>query len=424
MGMKKTEAGIIPEEWNVQSFSDTFRILNNNTFSRAELNYDSGQFRNIHYGDVLILYPEILDCTRPDVPFINEGTKISGSAQALQDGDIVMADTAEDETVGKVTEVINTTEKTVMSGLHTIPCRVKSGEFVSGWLGYYMNSHLYHDQLLPFIHGTKVSSVSKSSLGKTIIIIPAAKEQERIVAALADIDALIDGLQKLIKKKKAVRRGSLQFLLNDDHKYEWDECPITDLLKSGGIKIGPFGSQLKKEMLLTDGLFKVYGQENIYENDFSIGDRFLTSDHFQRLSSCEISPGDFMMSTMGTIGKCAIAPKIIQKGIMDSHLIRLRFDERKINPEYVLHLFSDQFDYLKRQTQQLSVGGIMDGLSVGIVSKLKVKYPKNKEDQVELINIFNDMEADIRNYEKELLKYQRVKQGMMEELLTGKVRLV
>lgn len=424
MGMKKTEAGIIPEEWDVQSFAVTFRILNNNTFSRAELNYDSGQFRNIHYGDVLILYPEVLDCTRADVPFINEGAKISGAAQTLKDGDIVMADTAEDETVGKVTEVINTAEKPVMSGLHTIPCRVKSGEFAPGWLGYYMNSHLYHDQLLPFIHGTKVSSVSRGSLGKTVIIIPSAKEQERIVDALADIDVLIDNLQKLIQKKKDIRRGSLQFLLSDDHKYEWDECSITDLLRSGGIKIGPFGSQLKKEMLLTDGLYKVYGQENIYENDFLIGDRFLTPDHFQKLSSCEILPGDFLMSTMGTIGKCAIAPQTIQKGIMDSHLIRLRFDERKINPEYVLQLFSDQFDFLKRQTQQLSVGGIMDGLSVGIVSKLKVKYPKNKEEQLELINIFNDMEADIHNYEEELLKYQRVKQGMMEELLTGKVRLV
>ena len=157
MGIKKTEIGMIPEEWNVQSFSDTFRILNNNTYSRAELNYASGQFRNIHYGDVLILFPEVLDCTREDVPYINDEVRISGSAQPLQDGDVVMADTAEDETVGKVTEVMNTSDKPVMAGLHTIPCRVKSGEFVPKWLGYYMNSHLYHDQLLPYIHGTKVS---------------------------------------------------------------------------------------------------------------------------------------------------------------------------------------------------------------------------------------------------------------------------
>ena len=163
-GYKQTEVGVIPEDWTVQSFADTFRILNNNTFSRAELNYVSGQFKNIHYGDILIRFPEVLDCTRDDVPYINDEARISGSAQVLQNGDIVMADTAEDETVGKVTEVMNTSKKPVLSGLHTIPCRVKVGEFVPKWLGYYMNSHLYHDQLLPYIHGTKVSSVSKSSL--------------------------------------------------------------------------------------------------------------------------------------------------------------------------------------------------------------------------------------------------------------------
>lgn len=296
--------------------------------------------------------------------------------------------------------------------------------FYKDYLYYALSSELTMQQYITMAAGSSVQNLNKDKVSKVVIHCPKVPEQKKIAESLSAIDALLVDLQKLIQKKRDVRRGSLQLLLNNDHKYEWDECSITDLLKAGGIKIGPFGSQLKKEMLLTDGLFKVYGQENIYENDFSIGNRFLTPDHFQRLSSCEILPGDFLMSTMGTIGKCAIVPQKIQKGIMDSHLVRLRFDERKINPEYVLHLFSDQFDYLKRQTQQLSVGGIMDGLSVGIVSKLKVKYPKNQEDQLELINIFNDMEADIHNYEEELLKYQRVKQGMMEELLTGKVRLV
>lgn len=213
MGMKQTETGMIPEEWTVQSFSDTFRILSNNTFSRAELNYVSGRFRNIHYGDVLILFPEVLDCTRDDVPYINDEARISGSAQTLQDGDIVIADTAEDETVGKVTEVINTSKKPVMSGLHTIPCRVKAGEFAPKWLGYYMNFHLYHDQLLPYIHGTKVSSVSKGSLGGTAIIVPSIEEQEKIVEVLSDIDTLIVDLQKLIRKKKDIRQGTMQMLV-------------------------------------------------------------------------------------------------------------------------------------------------------------------------------------------------------------------
>ena len=130
------------------------------------------------------------------------------------------------------------------------------------------------------------------------------------------------------------------------------------------------------------------------------------------------------MSSMGTIGKCAIVPENIQRGIMDSHLIRLRFDEKKIRQRYILHLFSDQFDYLKLQTQKMSVGGIMDGLSVGIVSKLVVRYPKETRDQEEIVAVFDDMDAEIQKLERKLSKYQQVKQGIMEELLTGRVRLI
>lgn len=292
------------------------------------------------------------------------------------------------------------------------------------YLYYALSSDLTMQQYVAMAAGSSVQNLNKEKVSKVVLPCPKILEQKKIAEVLSSIDALIVDLQKLIQKKKDIRRGSLQFYLNDKNRYEWVECPITELLKSGGIKIGPFGSQLKKEMLLSDGLYKVYGQENVYERDFSIGGRFLTPEHFQRLNSCEIIPGDFLMSTMGTIGKCAIVPEHIQRGIMDSHLIRLRFDEKKIKQRYILHLFSDQFDYLKRQTQQLSVGGIMEGLSVAIVSKLIVRYPKKAKDQKEIIEIFDDMNLEIRKLEEKLSKYQKIKQGMMEELLTGKVRLM
>ena len=292
------------------------------------------------------------------------------------------------------------------------------------YLYYALSSDLTMQQYVAMAAGSSVQNLNKENVSKEVLPCPKILEQKKIAEVLSSIDALIVDLQKLIQKKKDIRRGSLQFYLNDKNRYEWVECPITELLKSGGIKIGPFGSQLKKEMLLSDGLYKVYGQENVYERDFSIGGRFLTPEHFQRLNSCEIIPGDFLMSTMGTIGKCAIVPEHIQRGIMYSHLIRLRFDEKKIEQRYILHLFSDQFDYLKRQTQQLSVGGIMEGLSVAIVSKLIVRYPKKAKDQKEIIEIFDDMNLEIRKLEEKLSKYQKIKQGMMEELLTGKVRLM
>ena len=203
----------------------------------------------------------------------------------------------------------------------------------------------------------------------------------------------------------------------------WVECPFTEVLKAGGIKIGPFGSQLKKEMLLSDGLYRVYGQENVYEHDFNLGDRYLTRDHFNRLNSCEILPGDFVMSTMGTIGKCAIVPPSIQRGIMDSHLIRLRFDDKKIRPDYMLQLFSDQYHYLSDQTARLAVGGIMDGLSVGIVSRLNVVYPESLEEQQKVIRTLSEVDGLITDLQKLIRKKKDIRQGTMQMLVTGKTRL-
>ena len=203
----------------------------------------------------------------------------------------------------------------------------------------------------------------------------------------------------------------------------WVECPLTEVLKPNGIKIGPFGSQLKKEILLSDGVYRVYGQENVYAHDFSLGDRYLTREHFNRLSTCEILPGDFVMSTMGTIGKCAIVPATIQRGIMDSHLIRLRFDDKKIRPNYVLQLFSDQFHYLSDQTTRLAVGGIMDGLSVGIVSQLNVIYPKNIDEQEKIIKTLSEVDTLITDLQKLIRKNKDIRQGTLQMLVTGKKRL-
>lgn len=203
----------------------------------------------------------------------------------------------------------------------------------------------------------------------------------------------------------------------------WVEKPISDVLKPNGIKIGPFGSQLKKEILLPDGQYRVYGQENVYNHDFGLGDRYLSKEHFNRLNTCEIIPGDFVMSTMGTIGKCAIVPDSIQCGIMDSHLIRLRIDGKKINPNYLLQLFSDQYHYLSDQTARLAVGGIMDGLSVGIVSNLSVIYPENLDEQNEIVSVLSDMDEAISNLQKLIRKKKDIRQGTMQMLVTGKKRL-
>ena len=178
--------------WEQRKFNDVFSILQNCTLSRAELSYDNGEAFNIHYGDVLIKFGEVIDAETAILPRITDDKIVASfRSSALQDGDIVIADTAEDEAVGKCAEMLNLQEKTAISGLHTIPVR-PTARFATGYLGYFMNSPAFHDQLLPLMQGTKVTSVSKSALQDTVISFPSERaEQGQIGRYFMALDTLI-----------------------------------------------------------------------------------------------------------------------------------------------------------------------------------------------------------------------------------------
>ena len=180
------------DAWEHRKFSDTFFILQNNTLSRAELSQEEGSALNVHYGDILIKYGEILDVNAATLPFIpNEDLVSKFKSSTLEDGDVIIADTAEDETVGKCSEMLNLQGKPAISGLHTIPCRPVI-KFAPGYLGYYMNSSAYHDQLLPLMQGIKVTSISKSALQDTVLSWPTSvDEQTRIGQYFMNLDNLI-----------------------------------------------------------------------------------------------------------------------------------------------------------------------------------------------------------------------------------------
>ena len=202
------------EQWEQKTFDETFLILSNNTLSRAELNYENGNYKNIHYGDVLIKFSTFIDVSSPDVPYINDENSSSKLDNILlQDGDIIIADTAEDFTVGKATEVENIDGIKVVSGLHTIPCRPKI-KFSPRYIGYYVNSPAYHNQLIPFIQGVKVSSISKTLIKKTFVSFPSLSEQTKIADFLSCLDKKIETQNKIISKYETLIKGISNILIH------------------------------------------------------------------------------------------------------------------------------------------------------------------------------------------------------------------
>ena len=150
-----------------------------------------GACLDIHYGDVLIKYGEVLDAGGDRIPRIADDQKASSlSCPPLQDGDVVIADTAEDEAVGKCSELRNVEGKTIFSGLHTMPCRPIE-VFAPGYLGFYLNSDAFRIQLLPLMQGIKVISVSRSAIEDTDVRYPSLPEQRAIGALFSCLDNLI-----------------------------------------------------------------------------------------------------------------------------------------------------------------------------------------------------------------------------------------
>ena len=416
---KQTEIGIVPIEWSVSDFGSKVKIYRGGSprpiqdyLTQAQDGINWIKIGDVREGEKYI--------TSTEEKIIPAGVSRSRTVHA---GDFILSNSM---SFGR--PYILNIDGCIHDGWLTIQEYEKT--FSKNFLYYLLSSDSVYQQYISMAAGSSVKNLNKEKVSALVVACPDIEEQERIADVLSNIDSLIAALEKQIPKKKAIKQGAMQELLTGKRRLpgfsgKWRTEIIPEVLqKQEGIKIGPFGSQLKKEYLLDDGPYRVYGQENVYAQDFSIGNRYLNRERFRQLQSCEVRPGDFLISTMGTIGKCAIVPNGIHSGIMDSHLIRLRINEQKLMPEYLLHLFSEELGYLKGQTSKLSVGGIMDGLSTKIVNALNVLYPEDLSEQKAIAEFLSTMNAEIQTLEQKLEKYRQVKQGMMQQLLTGKIRLV
>ena len=199
------------DDWEQRKLGDVLVSLQNNTLSRADLSNESGVAKNVHYGDVLIKFGEVLDVGKEQLPMITDERVLSKyKASFLQNGDVIVADTAEDSTVGKCSEIAGLNGDIVLSGLHTIPYRPVE-KFATGYLGYYLNSGAYHNQLIPLMQGIKVTSVSKSAMQDTDIVYPkSVKEQAMIGNCFQSLDHLITLHQRKCDEIKEIKKFMLK----------------------------------------------------------------------------------------------------------------------------------------------------------------------------------------------------------------------
>lgn len=274
------------------------------------------------------------------------------------------------------------------------------------------------------------------------VCLPPLSEQSKIINFLnkknIEIETFIKEKNDLItlfnEQKRVLINKVLTKGTNDKVEYKdsetywvgnipkhWTPIKVKYLLDN--IKIGPFGSMIKSKFIQESG-FKIFGQENVINQDFKLGEKYIDKTKFNELKNYAINSGDVVITMMGTTGKAQVVPSNIEKGIMDSHLIRLRPNNLILNT--FLSLLINDSKYIYDQIKFNSKGSIMEGLNSTIVKELKVVLPPIDE-QHRLLKYLNKevskINQVIKQTKKEIDLIEEYKISLIGEVVTGKIKV-
>ena len=408
------------EAWEQRKFKNVFDFLQNNSLSRAELSNEEGEILNVHYGDVLVKYGDVLDVKIDELTYLIDSSFADKyQASFLQNGDIIIADAAEDETVGKCSEIAGLTTECVLSGLHTIPCR-PTIKFAENYLGYYMNSGAYHDQLLPLIQGTKISSISKAMIQETTIIYPKSEmEQKNIGAYFRNIDNLITLHQRKCEQTKKLKKYMLQkmFPKNGENVPEirfsgftdaWEQRKLGDIAYSFEYGLNAAAKEfdgINKYIRITD----IDDDSHLFiMNDLTSPDIDLSDEDNYKLSE-----GDILFARTGaSVGKTYIYKPSDGLVYYAGFLIRTKIRE-EYNAEFVFQntLTEKYYKYIAVTSQRSG----QPGVNAQEYAEYKIFVPCRSE-QDKISEYLRSLDNLITLHQRKCDELNKIKKFMLQNM--------
>jgi type I restriction enzyme S subunit len=253
---------------------------------------------------------------------------------------------------------------------------------------------------------------------------PTKAEQEAIAEALSDADTLIESLEQLIAKKRNLKQGAMQELLTGKRRLpgfsgEWEVCNLGDKTIKIGSGITPTGGER---------VYKKEGRPFLRSQNVGWGCllmediAFIDDETHETFLGTEVEGGDVFLNITGaSIGRCAVSDARVEGGNVNQHVCIIRPRKEQLNSEF-LSLFLLSKDGQK-QIDSFQAGGNRQGLNFGQIRSFQLRAPSLPE-QTAIAAILSDMDAGIAALERKRDKTRLLKQGMMQELLTGRIRLV
>lgn len=413
------------EDWEQRKLGEIFEYLQNNTLSRDSLNYKIPNIKNIHYGDILVKFNEILDGSNKDIPYINPDLDLSKfSKSLLRDGDVIFSDTAEDDTVGKAIELQNVNAPFILSGLHTIPCRPLI-PFGKGYLGNFFNSNSYRLQIRPLVQGIKVSSISKSALKDTMIKYPKnLDEQEKIGSLFQSITKMITLHQRKLNNLKLKRKALLQKLFpkNGEGYPELRFPGFTDAWEQR--KLGDFYTF--KNGLNKEKVYFGYGDSIVNFTDVFHNRQIYSSTlkgkvcvNKKELENYKVKEGDLFFTrtseTIDEIGFPAVVMEPMERVVFSGFVLRGRAEKydplANIFKSYIF--FTDNFRSEMKKKSSMTTRALTSGTAL---KEMCFSYPKDLEEQTKIGEILLSLDKIITLHQRKLKHLQIQKKSLLQKL--------
>ena len=389
----KGEFKNLPSGWKVVKLGDVFDFLKTYTNSRESLN-DYDEISYIHYGEIHKKYKFYLDFCVASLPKIHQ-SKLGDKPEFIKNGDLVIADASEDYIdIAKSVEIKNLEHKAV-AGLHTFLLRDKGDYFADGYKGYILYEPWVAKELKKKATGISVLGISKSNLLNLKIKLPPLDEQEKIAEILSTWDEAINLTINLIESKKQFKKAIMQNLLTakirfPQFKDEWEKVKLKEISEV-------YQPQTISQRELTDSGFDVYGANGI------IG-KYGRYNH------------EFEQVVIGCRGNCGAVNFTKPKSWITGNAMVINLDNStKSIKTFIYYLLSNtNFQYLISGSGQPQI--------TSDIRYHEIKLP-NLDEQQKIAEVLMacDDEINLLNLKLENLKKQ--KQGLMQKLLSGKVRI-
>jgi type I restriction enzyme S subunit len=411
-GYKNTEVGIIPEDWDVKELGDFLKVIGGGAFKSRDASQSGVKWLKISNVD-------INKTNWDDESFLPIELIKDNENFLLKEGDYVLALTR---------PILDRKLKIARLNLQDVPAllnqRVGKIEVESqtniDYTYYLFQKFETISGLLQSMAGTDPPNLSNKGIyGIKCGVPPTKAEQTAIATALSDADALINSLEKLIAKKRNIKQGAMQQLLKP--KEGWEHKLLGEIGLISGAGVDKLINEDEVPVRLVNYM-DVFKRDFIYSNELN---HWVTAPQHKAIK-CAVKQGDVFFTPSSEmrydIAVSAVAMEDIPNAVYSYHLVRLRLSE-DWDLNFRTYIFKTR--YFLGQAEQVCEGsGKRYVITLPKFRSLKVYYPKTKEEQNEIATILSDMDAEIQALETKLEKYRKIKLGMMQNLLTGKIRLI